>query len=685
MSGVVDLEIIRRRPFADGHAFGEAGAETRAYECIDARAHVAIDPQDPAYAWMIDIGLAERGGDGLVHVSTDLWILKPVALERGNGAAMVEFVNRGNKRALQFYNDGPASNAPQNLADAGNGFLMRRGYTVISAAWQGDVLPGDGRLVARLPVARHPDGPVTGRVRAEFIVETRGVTSLPLSAKAGTRPLPAASLDTGEAVLQRRRYPWSEAKALPADAWQFARVEGGGRGGQGDISGAEQGIVASDSHLYIPAGFEPGWIYELLYTARDPLVLDLGYAAMRDLVSFLKQTEGGANLLRADGAPPLRFYGWGRSQTGRGIRDFIHRGFNADAQGRKVFDGMLTHIAGGGRTTMNRFTNLVVAASRQYEDWLNPSDRFPFSYAMSTDHLTGAVDGILKRPETDPLVIHTQTASEYWYRRGSLVHTDTEGNDLPQPETVRVYFWASSQHWADPLATPPVQRGVCQNAQNIVATSAFFRATLEAMDAWVRDGQAPPPSAVPRRDDGTLVTMDAWRGQFPAIPGVALPARPNELPLVDYGPDFEAGAAIVEPPVVSTTQHYAVLVPAVDADGNDRAGLRAPMVAAPLGTYTGWNLRIPGHGTGALHDFSGSYIPLPETREEREVTGDPRPSILERYGTPAGYVAAIRAAAGALAERRFLLAEDVERAAEAARDWGRARHIVYLPAASDEA
>ncbi|MBS7700912.1 MULTISPECIES: alpha/beta hydrolase domain-containing protein [unclassified Chelatococcus] len=675
MSGLVDFEIIGRAPFAGGHAFGQAGA----YERIDARAHFVVDPSDPAYAWMIDIALAERGKDGRVHASTDLWLLKPVDLGRGNGAAMIEFVNRGNKRALQFYNDGPANNAPCSLGDAGNGFLMRHGYTVVSVAWQGDVLPGDGRLVARLPVARHSDGPVTGRVRAEFIVETRGVTCLPLSAKSGTRPLPAASLDTGEATLRRRRYPWTEAEPLAANAWQFARVEGGGRGGGGDISGAEQGIVTSDSHLYLPGGFEPGWIYELIYTARDPLVLDLGYAAMRDLVSFFKHTEGGANLLRAEGAPSLRFYGWGRSQTGRGIRDFIHRGFNADAKGRRVFDGMLTHIAGGGRTTMNRFTNLVVAASRQYEDWLNPSDRFPFSYATSTDHLTGAEDGILKRPETDPLVIHTQTASEYWYRRGSLVHTDTRGNDLPQPENVRIYFWASSQHWADPLATPPVQRGVCQNAQNIVATSAFFRATLELMDAWVRDGKEPPANAVPNRADGTLVTMDEWRRQFPAIPSAALPARPNELPLVDYGPDFEKGAAIVEPPAVSATQHYAVLVPAVEADGNDRAGLRAPMVAAPLGTYTGWNLRIRGHGTGALHDFSGSYIPFPETPEECEITGDPRRSITERYGTPGGYVTAIRQAADNLVKARFLLAEDVERAVVGARDWGRTRHIVHLP------
>jgi hypothetical protein len=328
---------------------------------------------------------------------------------------------------------------------------------------------------------------------------------------------------------------------------------------------------------------------------------------------------------------------------------------------------------------MNRFTNLVVAASRQFEDHLNPSDRFPFSYARSTDHLTGATDAIMQRPETDPLVIHTQTASEYWHRRGSLVHTDTSGNDLEQPENVRVYHWSSSQHWADPIDRPPA-RGPVLNLQNVVATSALFRATLVLMDRWASGLGAPPPSRVPRRADGTLLTMAEWRAAFPAIPGVAQPQAPNELPLVEYGPDFDSGREIVEPPVVLSDKTYAVLVPAPDADGNDAAGLRAPMVGAPLATYTGWNLRARGHGAGALHDFSGSTIPFPETEEERALTGDPRRSILARYGDAAGYVAAIRSVAEQLVAAGFLLEEDVARAVATAGDWGRPRHDTRLPA-----
>jgi hypothetical protein len=242
---------------------------------------------------------------------------------------------------------------------------------------------------------------------------------------------------------------------------------------------------------------------------------------------------------------------------------------------------------------------------------------------------------------------------------------------------VRIYFWSSSQHWSDPAPSHP-PKGVCRNYQNAVATSAFFRATLVLMDEWARNGRAPPDSLIPRRSDGTLVPFAAWQQAFPVIPGVALPGRPNDLPFVDYGPDFATGGAAAEPPTVDFSRAYAVLVPAVDADGNDTAGLRAPMVAAPLATYTGWNLRVAGHGAGALHDFSGSTIPLPETAEERELTGDPRPAILERYRDRDAYAGAIRAAAADLAAARFLLAEDVERAAEAAADWGRSRHVVHL-------
>jgi hypothetical protein len=664
------FEILRRDPVAGGACFGDAGA----YERLAGRVHFAIDPAAPAQQGVFDIALAPRDADGLVRFDADVWLLQPVDPARANRRLFFDLLNRGNKRAIQFFNDGQPSNDPLTTAEAGNGFLMRRGYTLCAIAWQGDVLPGDGRMTLRLPVARQADAaPVTGRIRVEFIVDRPGIACLPLSGKQATHSYPAVSLDTAQAMLVRRRYPDSPAEPIAPDAWAFALLQGGGRApGAGDISGAEQGLVPSATHITLHAGFRPGWIYQLTYTARDPLLLDLGFVAVRDGVGALR--DGGGGVLRA---PIEKAYCWGRSQSGRAIRDILHRGFNADASGRRVFDGMLPHISGAGKTTMNRFTNLVIAASRQYEDHLNPADRFPFSYAPSTDHLTGRRDAILKRPETDPLVIHTQSASEYWQRRGSLVHTDTQGNDLPQPETVRLYSWVGSQHWADPLLKAP-SRGNTEHLPNVVATSAFFRATLDLLDGWASHGRAPPPSRVPNRADGTLVPYAEWRSRFPAIPGAALPQSPNLLRLIDYGPEFDRGREIAEPPVLHDDLAYAVLVPRCDADGNDEGGLRAPMVQAPLGTYTGWNIRIRGHGAGCLHDFVGSYLPLADTPEERLRTGDPRPSILERYGTRDAYASAIRMAAERLASEGFLLAEDVERADAAARDWGRPRHDVRL-------
>jgi hypothetical protein len=296
---------------------------------------------------------------------------------------------------------------------------------------------------------------------------------------------------------------------------------------------------------------------------------------VRDFISFLRyQAEdaaGRTNPLWEGGGSVEKAYAWGRSQTGRCMRDFVYRGFNADAAGRKVFDGILPHVAGAGRKWLNhRFANAVVSGGQQYEDHFNPADTFPFSYAETTDHLTGRRDAILKRPETDPLVIHTQTSTEYWQRRGSLAHTDTRGNDLPQPETVRVYFWASSQHFADP-APPRLERGIRQNYLNTVATSMLFRAMIDAMDRWATAGVAPPDSRIPRRGDGTLVTFEGWLRQFPAIPSVAKPHGPNPLPLLDFGSDVERGI-LTEPPVVAHGDGYTVLVPAVDEDGNDMAG-----------------------------------------------------------------------------------------------------------------
>jgi hypothetical protein len=495
MANHLSIRLDDRRPFAGGHRFGDSGA----YERLSGRVLFAVDPLAPAQADVVDIGKAPRDADGLVRFEADFMTLQPVDPDTGNRRVFFDYGNRGHKRALQYFNDAPHSNHPLTLDHAGNGFLMRRGYAVAWLAWEGDILPGDGRLVLDVPVATDHGTPITGRVRTEIIVDAPSGRTTPLSGRVAAHSYPVASRDKRDAVLTRRRYPYDAPEVIPVSQWDFAQE----LTGSGAEAAVERALVPSDSFIHYPAGFEPGWIYEFLYTARDPKVMGLGHVAVRDFVSFLKYHQGPANPLTGT----RMAYGWGRSQTGRCLRDFVYRGYNADSQGRRVFDGVMPHVAGAGRKWMNhRFASPIVSGGQQYEDHFNIADSFPFSYARSVDHLTGREDAILKRPETDPLVFHTQTATEYWVRRGSLAHTDTLGNDLPQPDTVRIYCWASSQHSANPLLQRP-ERGIGQNLSNTVATSMLFRAMMDAMDLWATNGTLPPASRMGGRYAGGISSM----------------------------------------------------------------------------------------------------------------------------------------------------------------------------------
>jgi hypothetical protein len=671
MTNLIELQIQDRRSFADGHAFGESGP----YERISGRAHFKVDPNSPVQSGVFDIDKAPVDDDGLVAFSGDFMIFRPVDSEKGNRRLFYDLGNRGCLRSLHYFNDAPATNDPQTLADAGNGYLFRKGYTVLWSAWQGDILPGNDRCLLDLPVATDNEIPLTGTIRQEFTILMPGITVRPLSGWTNTRSHPTVSLDTRQARLTKRRYPGDDRIEIPHTDWQFARTEGSGANPMDEI-----GIIPSDINIYLPQGFQLGWIYELIYTGRDPLVLGLGYVAVRDLVSFLRYGEKD----NAGNDNPVgqidKCYSYGRSQTGRVIRDYVYRGFNEDKDGRRVFDGVMPHVSGGGLMWLqHRFANLTASAGQGFMEHDIYADRFPFSYASTTDHLTGKTDAILKRPDTDPLVMHTQTSSEYWDRRGSLVHTDTRGNDLPQPDNVRIYSWASTCHISNPLMGQPQRLFPEINYLNNVYSTPFFRGLLEALDRWATDRTEPPVSRIPSREKGTLVTFDEWKKQFPKIPGQALPSvGPSDLPLYDFGPKADQGLISKQPPEVIDKAGYPVLVPSVDADGNENCGLRPLMVEVPLGTYTAWNLRPRDFGNGYPIGILGSYIPFPDFAEERINTGDPRLSVLERYGTPEKYVEAVRAAARRLAEDGLMLEEDIERVAAMAADWGRPRHDVRL-------
>ena len=640
MTNRIELSISDRFPFAEGHEFGAVGP----YERLVGRAHFAVDPDAPAQHGITDLDKAPIDAEGLVQFTGDLSMLKPLDPRRGNRRIFFDYGNRSNKRA----------NDPRTLAHAGNGFLMRCGYTVAWLAWQGDLLPGNGRMLLDLPIARERHGPTTGPVRVEYIAGPPGITTFPLRGYASTRSHSTVSLDPREARLTRRRDPYDERRAVPPDSWCFARVEGGvGL----DNQGAEQAVIPSDTHLHIPRGFEPGWIYEVVYIGRDPLALGLGHAAMRNFVSFLRyaaeDATGRVNPLQEQGGTVEKAYGWGRSQTGRCLRDFVYRGFNADAAGRKVFDGILPHMAGAGRKMaqppLRQRERLGWPAirgplqpGRHLPVLLRRDNRSPHRTARHDPEAAGDGSAGHPHPDLDRVLAAARISRPYRHAsQRSAAAADCAG-----------LFMGELAAFRRPPSEAAGARGAPEFSQH--------RRDLDAASRDDRRYGPPGDSRVPRRADGTLVALEEWRRQFPAIPGVATPREPNSLPLLDFGPEAERGI-LKEPRDVVPGDRYTVLVPAIDSDGNDIAGVRAPMVQAPLGTYCGWNLRARGFGHGAMHEFSGSHIPLPETPEERRMTGDPRRSILERYPDAEAYVEAITAVAQQLVEESLMLEEDVER------------------------
>jgi hypothetical protein len=645
MDTQVRLQIDSREPFANGMSFGESGP----YEQIEGRVHFEIDPEEPANQSIVDLEHAPRNSQGLVEYSIDLLILKPVDTARGNRRLVYDVNNRGNLRILQFFNDAVHSNRPNRSEHAGNGFLMRQGYTIVTSGWQGDLLPGDGRFTMDLPVAGKNGEEITGVTRMEFTNDGGTVTWIPLSANNYTRSYETASLDTKNAAFTMREYESDPRQRISPDRWQFAMVD------------VEYAVIPSAEHCYLPEGFKPGWIYELVYTAKNPTVMGLGFTGVRDLISFLihdsADADGTPNPLFENGTGMEKAYAWGRSQSGRFLRDMVYRGFNADIKGRRVFDAISPHVSGGGRIVLNYRFAQPGRYPRQHSDHVYPSDQFPFAYSVIDDPITGKRDGILKRPETDPLVMHTQTAAEYWERRGSLVHTDSTGNDLGDQKNTRIYLFSGSQHNADPLGGPDYDSH--RYPSNPLNTTPLLRAILVAMDDWATNGTAPPDNRIPVRAQETAVPAEVVKSNFPAIQNVECPSEPSRLHLQDHGPDFNNGIMSNEPPIVDKSKEYAVLVPQIGADGNEIPGIRTPHVETPIATYTGWNFR-KGSSENALVGVTGSCLPFARTREERRKSGDSRPSLEELYRTREEYARQVKAAVQKLVDQRLLLPEDAE-------------------------
>lgn len=643
---VTQLEITSRQPFAQGESFGEVGP----YEQLDGIVRFAVDPEHPANATVTDLKLAPRNAAGLVEFAADFRILQPAHPERGRRRLFFDILNRGRGPALRNFNNAPDL-APEEPLQAGNGFLMRHGFTVAWCGWQHDApeVPGTLRLYA--PEAQNPDGsPISGQLVVTF-VPNAPIQEQFISDR-NHRPYPANNLEDWASVMTVQDSEDGPEQVIPRQEWAFARMQ-------------EGKVVPDARYVYRAAGFEPGKVYQVIYTTTGAPVVGAGLLSTRELAAFLRYADAAAGNPCAGQLE--RAYSFGSSQSGRFLRDLVYYGLNWDESGRPAFDGLIPHVAGAKHGEFNqRFAQPSSQASR------SPNNLFPFSDLPQTDPETGKTDGILARAMAQgplPRIMYTYTSSEYWGGGGAMVHIDLSGRrDLEIPEAVRIYHFGGAQH---PLGTPylrdtdPANGSRGQQPFNCLDYRPLLRAALLNLDRWVTDNQSPPPSAYPRLDKGTAVTPEATAATFRAIPGVNFPEPLRRFYRLDFGP--EPGVAAQGPAVLG--QPYPVLVPAVDADGNETAGIILPMVVVPLATHTGWNLRhreiggagqILSSGGATGGTLAGATIPFPATKEERLAAGDPRLSIAERYPSPEAYQAQIQAAARDLMTQGYLLSEDLD-------------------------
>jgi hypothetical protein len=582
------------------------------YEKIVGTVHFAVDPAHPRNRAVVDLDKAPRGASGRVEFSADLYILRPLDPARSNDVALVEVVNRGRKLMFGYFNGG-GSGDPVNESQLGDQFLMRQGFTLAWVGWQFDVRDGGGSLGIEVPRARG----VSAIARATFVLNARA----PQTAVADLAGYTPADPQGPDSVLTVRSGPYGTPETIARSRWTL-----------------------NGNTVTLEGGFDPGRTYEVAFKVNDVPVTGAGLVAFRDVASWIKH---------GDSAPARARHAiaFGSSQSGRFLRTFLYEGFNADERDRIVFDGVMAHIAGAGRLSLNERA-AAPNATAPYS-----ATAFPFSDGAQRDPSSGRIEGLLDNDRArahQPKIFYTNSSVEYWGggRAAALVHTSIDGpTDLTLPDNARAYLFAGTQHSGGQFP-PTTTNG--QLASNPVDYQWPMRALLVAMTRWVKDGIGPPPSQYPRLADGTLVSGD--RVAFPTIPGVQSPHR------IEPGRDQATGARLP------------LLVSQVDSDGNERGGIRLPDISVPLATYTGWNFRNASIGaTDELVTLLGASIPFPKTRADREASGDPRAAIEERYPSRSQYLNLVRQAADRLVTARYLLADDVPHVVErAGQQWDRA-------------
>lgn len=635
------IEITQREPYLDGKSLGAGGA----YERIDAVVHYAVDPLHPCNQPIADIELATRV-DGLVRLTGDLTLLVPEG--GGNRSMLFEAPNRGNRVLNRMLNQGPVDLMPSAEIVPGDAFLMRHGWTLAWCGWQWDVPKPGPRMGIDPPLvpesALEPNAPMNYRVQPNELTASFPLTDHHVGSIGNHQLIATKDLNDPDAKLMVRDHMYGDAELIDRSKWRFAK----------DQSGEP---VVDAEHVWLEGGFEPGKVYDLIYTPAKCPVAGAGLIALRDLAAFLKYSEDSPLAGTIDHS-----IGEGISQCGRLLRTFLDLGMNTDEQGRKVFDGLLVHIAGGRRGEFNhRYGQPSVQPTPTF------GHLFPFADDPQVDPHSKTEAGLLDRQKANgnmPKIFYTDTSSEYWRGDASLQHTSAaDGSDIKLPENVRRYLFAGTQHVSGllPLASVSAFGSHGSNYFNIVDYRPLYRGAVMNLLAWVKDVIEPPPSCYPMSADRTAATREDVSEKLDGIPGLTTP-RPAVLPSIyplDLGEHAED--LIGTFPARNIGSAYPCRVSDVDDDGNEIGGVRMPDMTVPVATHTGFNVRHPTTGgEGQILEYVGLTLPFAKTAAERESNGDPRPSMEERYSSRADYLAKVKAAAQELAQQRYIVEEDIE-------------------------
>jgi len=607
------IEILEREAYADGQAFGDVGP----FELIRATVHYAVNPDQPDHRRITDLDRAPRDADGCVRFSGDLILIRPADPGRGNGSIVIDVPNRGRNTLPGSLNMTPRDRAFIDPLDPGDGFLFRHGFSVASVAWQWNTLELPTLLQFDAPEALGDDGQ---SIRGLAITDLRpSATCASMSISHLSQPgYPVAELDDDAARLYVRDFEDDEPREVPRSAWDFARQ-------------TDAGPVPSERDVWLADGFEPGRIYEIVYTTDRSPVVGAGLLAFRDVACFLRSWEQGYE----------RVIGFGISQSGRFLRHLLYLGLNRnpDQPEQRAFDGVHIHVAGGIRGEFNRRfgqpSQLFLAG---------PIHEFPFADAPARDPFSGTVDGLLTRCDaqgTTPNLVATNTSWEYWRGDASLMDIDHSGADLPGHQRARHYLLAGTQHTpgvVEPIDSFDLTNDRSRYRHNAVEHTPLMRAALMNLDRWIAEGVEPPASNVPRAANGTSAAREA------------VLARLGER-LDTPDPNLLSRVRTMDMSTLPTSEgeEYLSRVSAIDADGNETAGLRLPDLTQPLGIHTGWNPRHPDTGGADLMSF---FVGLTQWFS--------RADILARYGSKAQYLDRVRTDATALAAERVILEEDVD-------------------------